>query len=356
MRKKLFIAVFVIASVLLVGCNPKEYDIDYECSQDYEGAHLQILNWGEYIDRGLLNEFEKRCNVKITNTEADSNEIMYTQITNGDTDFDIIVPSDYMIERLIAEDLLYKINFDHVPNYEHIEAELKGQDFDPNNEYSIPYFWGTFGIMYNKRKLEELGIQESEVNSWEILKDERLKGNLLLYDSQRDMFLIGFKLLDSNLSLNVVDGDEEAYANNIEQAKEALRPVHQNAAQYGTDNIKFMIANGDYAVAVVYSGDYLEVYYELEGEADDVGYVIPKEGSNIWFDSFVISKRSQNKRLAEEFLNFMADPKVAYYNAIYVGYSTANAGAYELLKEDDEYKEVVELEAYRPDIKTLEKL
>lgn len=358
--KKLLFIVLCVFGFLLSGCNfRKNYDIDYECSQNYGGATLRILNWGEYIDLDLVKQFEDLCNAKVIVDTTESNEGMLTKITTGDTDYDILVPSDYMIERLIAQDLVQKIDFNNVPNYQYIFEDLKGKEHDPNDEYSIPYFWGTVGLIYNKKKLQELGIKESELNTWTILKDRRLKGNLLLYDSQRDMYMIGFKLVDPNLSPNVEGDSEEAYeeyARNIDLATKQLEIVQENSTQYLTDTLKYMIANGDAAVGIAYNGDFLEVYYELGDEADNLGYVIPDEGSNMWFDSFVITKRSKNKRLAEEFLNFMNDPKVAYYNTIYVGYSTANAAAFELLKEDEDYEKIIKLEAYRPDHTVMEKL
>lgn len=360
MKRVLMSLIFAIFTFVLVGCGEDvDYDINYACSQDYEGETLTVLNWGEYMDQGLIEVFEETCNVKVVYEEADSNEAMQTRLLNSGTKYDILVPSDYMIERLINDNRLEEINFTNVPNYANISEDFQNKAHDPEDQYSVPYFWGTFGIMYNKPLIEELGVNEDELNDWNILKDALLKNNVMLYASSRDMFLVGFQLLTPNqerygvseISVNLQEGQTvDQYKAMIQDAKELLQAINNNANKYGTDDIKSSVANGDVAIGLVYNGDFLDTYFELEDEAEDtIGYALPEQGSNMWFDSMVIPTTTANKRLAEEFINFMLDPQVAYYNAYYVGYSTPHTQALTLLSEDEDYSGMVTLDAYNPE-------
>lgn len=340
-------------------------DIDYTCSMNYNGAKLNFLNWGEYIDKQLIKVFESKCNAKVIMEEADSSETMKTKLYSGAEKYDLLTPSDYMIENFRLNNMLIEINFDNIPNYRYIDEnneeklvfsdDFLNKPFDPNNQYYVPYFWGTVGIMYNKEKLAKLGVDEDELHSWAILWDERLTNNVFMYESHRDLFMVALKLLGYSVNRGNLTIDE--YKAHIDEAKELLIKQKTIVRAYGTDNIKKGVLNGDAAVGVVYSGDYLDMMFELmeDGEEDLIGYIVPQEGSNMWIDGFVIPKQTDNQRLAEEFINFMLDPKVAYLNASYVGYSTPHTLAYELLKEDEDYRDLVLLDAYYPSSETLAK-
>jgi spermidine/putrescine-binding protein len=355
MKKILTLITFFTAMLVYGSTQVKaDYAINYTCSKDFKGATLNFLNWGEYMDRDLVKEFENLCNAKVIYEEADSSETMRTRITSGATNYDLLTPSDYMVQNLMNNNLLAKLDQENIPNLVHIDKENYNLPFDLENDYSVPYFWGTVGIMYNLDKLQELGIQESEMTSWNILWDERLDNNIYMYESQRDLFMVAFKAL--GYSVNPVEGEsEEVYKQKIDEAKALLADQVPLVRSYLTDTIKKGIVNGDAAVGIVFSGDYLDMMFELT-EADEeinIGYTVPVEGSNKWVDNFVIPKNSDNKELAEEFINFFLDPQVAYYNASWVGYSTPHKEAYKLLLEDEDYKDLVVTDAYMPSESTL---
>jgi spermidine/putrescine transport system substrate-binding protein len=355
MKKYLTLITLFIAVFALSGTQVKaDFSIDYTCSKNYQGATLNFLNWGEYMDRDLVKEFEKLCNAKVIYEEADSSETMRTRITSGATNYDLLTPSDYMVQNLINNNLLATLNKDNIPNLVHIDKDNYNLPFDTNNNYSIPYFWGTVGIMYNLDLLAELGIKESEMNSWDILWDERLDNNIYMYESQRDLFMVALKAL--GYSVNPQEGESvESFKEKIDEAKALLAEQFPLVRSYLTDTIKKGVVNGDAAVGMVFSGDYLDMLFELTEAGDEIniGYVVPKEGSNLWVDNFVIPKNSDNKELAEEFINFFLDPKVAYYNAAWVGYSTPHKEAYKQLLEDEDYKDLVTTDAYMPSQATL---
>lgn len=365
--KKFLTLLFIITLTVILNpltAKAEEYQISYVCSQDYKGSILHFLNWGEYIDEELIDVFEKKCNAKVILEIADSSETMRSRLTSGAEKYDLLTPSDYMIENLINNDWLAELNYSNLPNYyiekdgnqvSVIESQLLGESHDPENKYSVPYFWGTVGIMYNKDKIEALGINEEELESWGILWDERLKNKIDMYESHRDLFMVAFKLLGYSINLEENETIDQ-YKAKIDEAKAKLIEQKPLVRSYGTDNIKRAVANGDTAVGVVYSGDFLDTFFQIleeEGEPN-IGYVVPKEGSNLWIDGFVIPRNTDNKRLAEEFINFFLDPQVAYYNAAYVGYSTPNSLAYEILLEDEDYRELVILDAYKPSAEELE--
>lgn len=329
MKKVLFMLLVTLSVITLVGCSGKE--------------KLYVLNWGEYIDMSLIDKFEKEFDVKVKYDVSESNELMYQRIKAGATKYDIVIPSDYMIEKLINEEMLLEINFNNVPNYKHIDDRFKNLDYDPNNKYSVPYFWGTLGIMYNTDQVTE------EVKSWDILFDEKYNKNIYMYDSLRDSFAVALKKL--GYSLNETDESK------LNQAKQLLMDQKSLIYAYGTDIIKDSIINGSVALGVVYNGDYLDKVYELEEEGTDVniGYAVPEEGSNLWFDAMVIPNTSQNKDLAEKFINFMSDPENAITNTEYVGYSTVNKTAYDTLMEDDENIEWLTDPAYYPSQEVIDK-
>lgn len=297
------IALVVSIAFSLVGCGEDK-------------PTLNVYNWGDYIDPDVIKQFEEEFNVKVNYDTFATNEDMYVSIAKGGTSYDVAFPSDYMIERMIAEGLLAKIDKNNIPNLKYIDEEFLDLDFDPNNEYSVPYMWGTVGILYNKKLVDD------KVDSWDILWNEKYKGQILMLDSQRDS--IGVALKKLGYSLNTRNLDE------LEKAKEELIKQKPLVYAYVGDEVKELMVGEEAALAVVWSGDAVALMRENE----NLAYAIPKEGTNIWFDNMVIPKNAQNKELAEKFINFMNRPEIAAKNAEYIGYSTPNVAAKELLPDD----------------------
>ncbi|MDD3613399.1 MAG: ABC transporter substrate-binding protein [Clostridia bacterium] len=279
---------------------------------------IKVFNWGDYIDESVYEAFEKEYGIKVIYEDFTSNEDMYAKLVSGGVDYDVLFPSDYMIERLIKEDRLEKLNFDNIPNYKYIDERFKDLPYDPENEYSVPYFWGTLGILYNTKMVDE------PVDSWDILWDQKYKKEIFMYASQRDSLGVALKKL--GYSLNTRNEAE------LEEAKQLLIEQKPLVLAYMGDDIKDKMIGEEAALALVYSGD--AVYATWENE--DLAYAIPKEGTNLWFDAMVIPKGSKNKEGAEKFINWLCDPENALANAEYVGYSTPNKGAFDLL--DDKLK------------------
>ena len=277
---------------------------------------LNVYNWGDYLDESVIRDFEKKYNIKVNYDTFSTNEDMYVKLKAGGTDYDVVFPSDYIIERMINEDMLHKLDFDNIPNYKYIEDHFKNLEYDPQNEYSVPYFWGTVGIIYNKTIVDE------PVNSWQILWDPKYEKEILMMDSQRDSIGVALKML--GYDLNTRDLDE------LEEAKQALIEQKPLVLAYVGDDVKDKMIAGEAALAVIYSG---EAFY-MKQENPDLEYVIPQEGSNFWVDAMVIPKTSKHKKEAELFINFMCDPEVAYKNAIYVGYSSPHSEVKKMLDPD----------------------
>lgn len=299
------------------------------CQQD-ERVVLNVYNWGDYIDESVIQEFEEKYNIRVNYDTFSTNEDMYVKIKAGGADYDVLFPSDYMIERMIKEDMLHKLDFDNIPNYKYIEGQFKNLEYDPQNEYSVPYMWGTVGILYNKTMVEE------PVTSWQILWDQKYSKQILMLDSQRDSIGVALKML--GYDMNTRDLDE------LEAAKQALIEQKPLVLAYVGDDVKDKMIAGEAALAVVWSGD--AVY--MKWENPDLEYALPEEGSNLWVDAMVIPKTSKNKAEAELFINFMCDPEIAYKNADYIGYSSPHLEAKkmldpELLNDPAAYPEMEEL-------------
>jgi spermidine/putrescine-binding protein len=277
---------------------------------------LRFYNWGEFIDEGIFEEFTKETGIKISYSNYDSNEMMYARLRGGGSSFDLLIPSDYMIERLIAEDMLEKINFDNIPNFEYIDGRFKNLSYDPANEYSVPYMWGTLGILYNTEMVDE------EVTSWDIMWDENYRGQIIMYNSMRDSFVPA--LIKLGFTINTRSPEELHLARDLLIEQKPL--VHA----YMGDAVRDSMIGGEAALALMYSGD--AVYCIEENPA--LAYAVPKEGSNIWFDSLVIPKGARNKEKAEVFINFLCRPDIAFRNTMYIGYSTVNTGALEMLPQE----------------------
>ncbi|MBU5455429.1 ABC transporter substrate-binding protein [Caproiciproducens sp. MSJ-32] len=299
----IIVSLILTTSILLTGCGDKK-------------PVLNVYNWGDYIDPSVIRDFEKEFNVKVNYNTFATNEDMYVSIKKGGTSYDVAFPSDYMIERMINEGLLEKIDKENIPNIKYIEDRFLNLEFDPNNDYSVPYMWGTFGIIYNKNMVLE------EVDSWNILWDEKYKDQILMLDSQRDSIAVALKKLGYSMNSRNID--------ELEEAKEELIKQKPLVYAYVGDEVKDMMIGEEAALAVVWSGDAVAMIREN----DNLEYVIPREGTNLWFDSMVIPKNSKNKELAEQFINFMNRPEIAARNTDYIGYSTPNYKAMELLPED----------------------
>ena len=280
-----------------------------------------VYNWGEYIDPDVLDQFEEETGIEVVYEEFETNEIMYPKVAAGAASYDLICPSDYMIAKMIANDMLQPINFDHIPNYKNIDETYieQSKGFDPENKYSIPYCWGTVGILYNTSMIEE----GDTVDSWEILWDEKYKDNILMQDSVRDAFMVAEKLL--GYDINTVDEEElKACADKLIEQK----PLVQASV---IDQVRDKMIGGEAALGVIYSGE--AIYTARENE--DLEYVIPKEGSNVWIDSWVIPKDAQNVENAEKFLDFLCRGDIAMKNFDYITYSTPNKEARELIEDED---------------------
>ena len=297
---------------------------------------LNVFNWGEYIDKELLTKFEKETGIKVNYELFETNESMMAKLETGGAQYDVIFPSDYVIEEMINKGMLAKIDFSNIPNYQYIDDRFKNLDYDSNNEYSVPYFWGTLGILYNTDMVTE------PVDSWDILWDEKYAGKILMLDSMRDTMGVALKKL--GYSVNSKNPDE------VHQARDLLIQQERMVNGYYVDEIVDMMINGDAALALNWSGAAMDIYWQ---EVENIQYAVPKEGSNLWFDCMVIPSASQHKKEAEMFINFMLDPDNAYQNTEYVGYATPNKAALEKLKEEN--PEVVGMDAYYPSEEILDR-
>ncbi len=311
----LILSVFVIVSLLCsVGCG-KKYD-----------ATIIVYNWGgPYMSEGSndtvdINElFEERYNVKVKYRTYDSNESMYAKIKNGGADYDIIIPSDYMVARLIAEGLVEKLDFSNIPLFEtNVMDNFKNPDYDPTNEYSVPYSWGTVGIIYNKEVVKE------EVKSWDILWSDKYKDNILMFNNSRDAFMVAQTML--GYSQNTTNKDE------IKAAADKLSEQKSVVQGYYMDEIYDKMINEDAAIATYYAGDALVMMEENE----NLAFAYPEEGTNRFVDAVCIPKGSKNKKYAEMYINFLLEAEIALANSEVTGYCTPNSAAFELL--DDETK------------------
>lgn len=279
---------------------------------------LNLYMPADYIDETLLDKFEDETGIEVVYNTFETNEIMYQKLKGNLSSYDLLIPSDYMIEKLIKEDMLEKIDFNNIPNYSNIGDKYKSLAYDPNNEYSVPYMWGTIGILYNADVVTE------KVDSWDILWNEKYSGEIFLFDSLRDTLAISLARL--GYSINSTNPDE------INEAAEELIKQKPLLQSYVMDEVKDNMVNGGAAIATVYSGD--AIYIQAEAQDMNFEYVVPKEGSNKWFDAMVIPKGSENKAEAEALINFLSDPENAKVNVEYIGYSTPNTSAFELLDEE----------------------
>ncbi len=278
-----------------------------------KGETITVYNWGDYIDPEVIDQFEKETGIKVVYQMFETNEDMYTKIKNTNNSYDVIFPSDYMIERMIDEDMLAEINFDNIPNFKTIDPEFVNPAFDPENKYSVPYTWGTLGILYNKKMVKE------DVDSWGILWNKKYKNQIIMMNSQRDA--IGMTLKYLGYSLNETDPKV------LDKAKKKLIEQSPLVLMWCMDEVKDKMIGEEAALALVYAGD--AVY--CKGQNENLEYAIPKEGSNIFYDSMCIPKNCNNKSGAEKFIDFMCRSDIQAKNAEYIGYSSPSTSARELM-------------------------
>ena len=288
------------------------------CGSSEDQITLYVYNWGQYISEGdddsidVIAEFEKAYpNITVKYSTYDSNEIMYSKLSNGGITVDVIIPSDYMIGRMAQEGMLEELNFDNIPNYQYIDDTFKNTSYDPENKYSVPYTWGTVGIIYNTKY-----VDEADVTGWELLWNEKYAGKILMFDNSRDAFGIAEYLL--GYDVNTTDEAElKACADKLAEQK----PVVQ---QYVMDQIFDAMENEEAWIAPYYAGDYLT----MAEENPDLAFYQPKEqGFNVFIDAMCIPTCCQEKEAAELFINFLCDPEISAANMEYLGYSTPSSAA-----------------------------
>ena len=307
---------------------------DYEYYQKFQGQGIEIdvCNWGEYVANDSVNfldvneDFERLTGIKVNYTLFASNEELYTKLKSGGACYDIIVPSDYMIGKMISEGMIQKLDFANIPNYKYIDEKYKNTNFDPDNEYSVPMYWGVVGIIYNTTM-----VDEEDLTGWNILWNEKYADNMLMFSNSRDAFAIS--LLDLGYDFNTTDVFE------IEEAAGHLRAQKPLVQAYVMDEIYDKMEGGEAAVAPYYNGDAVLMMDVNE----DLDFFLP-DNTSIFIDSFCIPEGAKNKEAAEMYINYMCESTVAAANSYYVGYSTPHTGAMELLDE-----ELVENEIAYPD-------
>ncbi|MGN1420649.1 MAG: PotD/PotF family extracellular solute-binding protein [Eubacterium sp.] len=319
---KRFIAA-LISAVLMLSALPisvyaeDEYfsneQIEYYKNLGLQGTTVNVYNWGEYISDGsegsmdAVAEFERLTGCTVNYTNYESNENMYSKLTGGGVSYDVIVPSDYMIDRLIEENLLLELDYDNIPNMKYINEKFQHLFYDPDQKYSVCYNVGTTVLIYNKRLVKE------EPDSWEVLWDEQYKNKVLMFNNPRDAFAIGQAMLGQDFN-STSEQDWADCAELMAKQKDAVNPV------YVMDEVFNLMESGEYALATYYAGDYLLM---LENNSD-LGYCFPKEGVNAFYDAFCVPTCSKNKKGAEAFINFMQEPQVAFENAEYIFYRSPN--------------------------------
>ncbi len=288
------------------------------------GVTINVYNWGEYISDGSDGtmdanaEFSKRTGIRVNYTTFDTNESMYSKLSGGGAEYDVIFPSDYMVNKLMKQGMLEKLDFNNIPNFQYIDKQYRNPKYDPDNAYSVPYTWGVVGIFYNKKY-----VKPEETESWDILWDKKYAGKILMFDNPRDAFGIAQKRL--GISYNTTDTNEwEAAAALLKEQKPLVQA-------YVMDQIFDKMDSGEAWVAPYYAGDAAT----LVGKNKNIGFTIPtKQGTNFFVDTMCIPKGSKHKAAAEAYINFLCDPKVSAANLSYIGYSTPETAAKKLLPEE----------------------
>lgn len=310
-------AAAVLAAVLVIAS--LKYAFTDLLFANTSGKVVTVYNWGEYIDPEVIEMFERETGYTVNYEEFEVNEEMYTIVAKGARKYDVICPSDYMVQKMIENDLLYELNYDNIPYASNIGKQYyeSAEGFDPGNKYCVPYCWGTVGIMYNKKMVKE------PVDSWEILFNPKYKNQILMQNSVRDAFCVGLAYL--GYDINTLNEDE------IKEATDLLIKQKPLVQAYVVDQVRDKMIKNAAALGVIYSG---EAIY-MQRENPDLEYVVPKEGSNVWIDGWVIPKNCENKEGAEAWINFMCRPDVALMNFEYITYSTPNEAGRELIEDDE---------------------
>ncbi|MBC8569433.1 ABC transporter substrate-binding protein [Zongyangia hominis] len=323
-------AALLAALLLLLFAVPAFAEIEVEDESYYQkfkgqGISINVYNWGEYIsdgaEEGTINvnkEFEDLTGIKVNYSTFASNEELYAKLKSGGANYDIIIPSDYMIGRMIKENMLEPLNFENIPAFKNISSQFVNPIYDPDNAYSVPYTWGTVGIIYNTTMVD------GDVDSWDILWDARYMGDILMFANSRDAFAIAQKRL--GYSFNTGNPDE------LEKAAESLKEQKPLVQAYVMDEIFDKMQAGEAALAPYYAGDAITMI----ADNPDLAFAVPREGTNRFVDAICIPKGSQQQEAAEMYINFLCEPEVGLANCEYIGYSTPNDAAMELL--DDEMR------------------
>lgn len=314
MRKIALLLCLVLALAMLTGCGSKTTEQAAPAADSAEttttetaaksDVELTVFNWYDYIDPAVIDMFEEETGITVKYANFTTNEEMFTKIEAGAGTYDVLFPSEYMVERLIANDLLAELDLASMPNFANVKESLKNPNYDPDNKHSVPYMWGTLGILYNTEMVEE------EITSWSALFDTKYAGNVIMMNSMRDTIGLALKYL--GYSLNTRDEAE------INAAKDILVKQKQDKIESGylLDETKDKMVGGEAAIAIIYSGD---AQYAIE-KNDKLKYVVPEEGSNIWTDSMCIPKSSQHVAEAQQFIDFMCRPDIAQMNFEYIYY------------------------------------
>lgn len=324
-----FLSAIIITTVFMTSPGVYAKDNELENLSDYDYSKfkgknitLNIANWGEYMSVNddeyidVNKKFEELTGIKINYQVYESNETLYSKLKGSGADYDIIIPSDYMISRMIRENMIQKLNFDNIPNFKYIDKKFVNPVYDPENEYSVPYMWGIVAIVYNKKIVKE------PVDSWDILWNEKYQNNILMFNNPRDAF--GIALLKLGYSLNTEDKDE------IQAASELLKKQKPIVQAYVMDEIFGKMESGSSAIGVYYAGDIIS----MMDVNPDLTYAIPKEGTNRFTDAICIPTTSKNKEAAEMYINFLCETDIALSNCEYIGYSTPHTEAFKLLDEE----------------------
>lgn len=308
-RRKKWVPAVAVCCILVIAVAALQRGGITGKDRPFEGQTLHIYNWGEYTGENIIGDFEEETGATVVMENFDSNEQMYIKVANGES-YDILVPSDYMIQRLIEEDYLQKLDKSKLDCFDKLSDAVLGLPYDPNNDYSVPYFWGTVGIVYDKTKVD---IEDLEREGYNIFLDQKYKGDVYLYDSERDSFMMALKALGYSMNTENEAELNEAYEWLVEC-------VETMDTEIVTDEIIDNMAQGRKALGLIYSGDASYVMAENE----DMGYFMPETGTNIWSDAMVIPKNAKNPDLAHAFINYASDYDGAYDNSSYVGYTSAN--------------------------------
>lgn len=308
--KKLFLFA-LIATVTMIPM--------FGCNKTYENGEVYVYNWGEYIDPDTIEMFEEETHIKVIYDEFETNEMMYPKVEAGAVSYDVVCPSDYMIKKMIDNDMLAELDWNNIPNSKNIGQQYyeTSKEFDPENKYSVPYCWGTVGILYNKTMVDE------PITKWEQLWDPKYKNQILMQNSVRDAFMVALK--KNGYSMNTTNIDE------LQIAKQDLLNQKPLVQAYVVDQVRDKMIGNEAAIGVIYSGE--AIYTQRENE--NLVYVIPEEGTNVWIDSWVILKNAKNKENAEKFIDFMCKPEIALKNFDFITYSTPNDAAKELIEDED---------------------